>query len=99
MWFKSNLVDISGLLKIYYRLSFDVSIKDQFVECFATEDKSFDETNEEEMVILAGGVLAQLLGQENNIFVAYSLLILDTYYEAVCSLICLKKLKNLKRAI
>ena len=77
-----NLVDISGLLKIYYRLSFDVSIKDQFVECFATEDKSFDETNEEEMVILAGGVLAQLLGQENNIFVAYSLLILDTYYEA-----------------
>ena len=77
-----NLVDISGLLKIYYRLSFDVSIKDQFVECFATEDKSFDETNEEEMVILAGGILAQLLGQENNIFVAYSLLILDTYYEA-----------------
>lgn len=36
-----NLVDISGLLKIYYRLSFDVSIKDQFVECFATEDKDF----------------------------------------------------------
>ncbi|MDY5246911.1 hypothetical protein FYJ37_03065 [[Clostridium] scindens] len=75
-------INISELLKIYYRLSFDVSIKDQFVECFATEDKSFDETNEEEMVILAGGVLAQLLGQENNIFVAYSLLILDTYYEA-----------------
>ena len=59
-------INMSELLKIYYRLSFDVSIKDQFVECFATEDKSFDETNEEEMVILAGGVLAQLLGQENN---------------------------------
>ena len=41
-------INISELLKIYYRLSFDVSIKDQFVECFATEDKSFDETNEEE---------------------------------------------------
>lgn len=77
-----NPINISGLLKMYYRLSFDNPIKEQFIECFANEDKAFDETNEEEMVILAGGVLGQLLEEEHKIFTAFSILVLDTYYEA-----------------
>lgn len=76
-----NPFNISELLKMYYRVSFNTSIKEQFIEFFANEDKAFDETNEEEMVILAGGVLAQLLKKKHKLFTAFSLLILDSYYE------------------
>lgn len=72
--------EISELIKMYYRISFDVQIKERFIDCFANEDKTFDETNEEEIVILIGGILAKML-EENEIFVAFSIRVLDIFYD------------------
>lgn len=72
---------ISQLLKMYYRLSVNSAVKEEFVDYFVKEDMSFDEENNEEIVILAGATLANLLEGEHKIFVAFSILILDKFYD------------------
>ncbi len=77
-----NPENMSQLLKIYYRLHVDSAMKKRFVDYFANDDMNFDETNEEEIVILAGGTLAYLLEEEHQIYAAFSILILDRFYDA-----------------
>lgn len=72
---------IVDLLKIYYRLSIEQEAKEEFIECFYSIDKTFDEQNEEEICILAGCVLANILQNEGDIFVAFSVNVLEEFYD------------------
>lgn len=72
---------IIDLLKIYYRLAVEQETKKGFVECFYSIDKMFDEQNEEEICILAGCVLANIIQQDGDIFAAFSINVLEEFYE------------------
>lgn len=90
--------EISELMRIYFRLPCDTNSREEFVECFAEIDKGFDEDREEELVVLAGSVLAQILEEDDDACIALSFLVLYPYYDAALedlSDIALRKLHNL----
>lgn len=75
---RSKSVD---LIKIYYQMECDEGVKDEFVQCFYSADKTFDEENEEEISILAGCVLFARIQDYKDIWLAYSVEILENFYE------------------
>ena len=74
---------------IFLKLSCDAGIKEWFIECFSNIDKGFDDNNEEELAVLAGATLAKLLQGEDGIFVAYSLQVLEPYYDFILEDLCI----------
>ena len=78
----SNAEKIAELLKIYYKLVLSKEKKDEFVECFYSIDRTFDEQNEEEICILAGCVLATILQEDEEISIAYSIKVLDEFFDS-----------------
>lgn len=72
--------NLSELIKIYYKAPSEISIKESFVQCFIDTDRFFDETNEEEISLLAGYVIAYFLSAEKNTFLAFSIKMLDSYF-------------------
>ena len=81
--------EIVGLIRIFLKLSCDAGIKEWFIECFSNIDKGFDDNNEEELAVLAGATLAKLLQGEDGIFVAYSLQVLEPYYDFILEDLCI----------
>lgn len=78
----SNAEKIAELLKIYYKLVVSIEKKDEFVESFYSVDRTFDEKNEEEICILAGCVLAAILQEGEQLSTAYSIKVLDEFYDS-----------------
>lgn len=76
-----DLNNLFQLIKIYFKLVCKSDIKKQFVECFSDIDKGFEESNEEEISLLAGCVLAYLLQGENAMCTALSLKIMEPFYD------------------
>lgn len=72
--------NITQLLKIYYGLSRDKVFIGKLIDYFISEDPTFEEENKEEIVVLAGSLLAVLLSYKNRIFVAFSILEMSEYY-------------------
>lgn len=72
--------NITQLLKIYYGLSGDKVFIKKLIDYFISEDPTFEEENKEEIVVLAGSLLAVLLSHKNGIFVAFSILEMSEYY-------------------
>lgn len=81
--------EIVGLIRIFLKLSCDAGIKEWFIECFSNIDKGFDDNNEEELAVLAGATLAKLLQGEDGIFIAYSLQVLEPYYDFILKDLCI----------
>lgn len=69
-----------NLIKIYYKMECNQEVKAEFIDCFYSMDKTFDEENEEEISILAGCVLFSLIQDNADIWLAYSVYILDKYF-------------------
>lgn len=69
------------LLKIYYGVSVEQEAKEEFSQCFYSTDITFDEQNEKEICILAGCVLANILQNEGDIFIAFSVNVLEEFYD------------------
>lgn len=90
----NEIEKIAELIKIYLRLSSDHEIMESFISSFSEIDKGFDESNEEEISILVGSVLAHLLQGDFGIFTALSLQILEPYYG--CSLKELQELADIQ---
>lgn len=78
-----EIEEIMGLIRIFLKLPCDVGIKEWFIECFSNIDKGFDDNNEEELSVLAGAILAKLLEGDDGIFIAYSLQVLEPYYDFI----------------
>lgn len=76
-----NSDEIVELLKIYYKLSLTQEIKDKFVDYFYSIDPTFDEQNEEEISILAGCVLANMLYGDNGALIAYFIKLLEQLFD------------------
>lgn len=76
-----NSDEIMELLKIYYKLSLTKEEKDKFVDCFYSIDQTFDEQNEEEICILAGCVLANMLYGDNGALIAYFIKVLEQFFD------------------
>lgn len=76
-----NEEDISELIKLYYKLPYQMETKTKFVEFFSDIDKGFDESNDEEISVLVGSVLTHLLQREHEAFIAFSLQVLEPYFE------------------
>lgn len=57
----ATVEDIKFLLKLYYKLSVDPEHLDNFVELFSQEDPSFSKKNEEELTLLAGAALLEIV--------------------------------------
>lgn len=72
---------IVDLLKIYYRLPMEQETKEEFVECFYSIDKTFDEQNEEEICILAGCVLANILQDDDGLLPAFFVNVLGEFLD------------------
>lgn len=72
---------MADLIKIYYKLAITKEKKDEFIEFFYSIDKMFDEQNEEEICILAGFVLAYMLQDEEELFIAYSIKVLENFFD------------------
>lgn len=73
---------MADLIKIYYKLAITKEKKDEFIDCFYSIDKMFDEQNEEEICILAGFVLAYMLEEEEELFIAYSIKVFENYFDS-----------------
>lgn len=77
-----NDIDASvDLIKIYYKMECYKEVKTKFIDCFYSTDKTFDEENEEEISVLAGCVLYKLIQDNADIWLAYSVYILDNFFE------------------
>lgn len=64
--------EILQIMRIYFRLPCEIDSKNKFIECFTEIDKGFDEDREEELVVLAGSVLAQIIEENDNAGVVLS---------------------------
>lgn len=73
--------EIVELLKIYYKLFLTDEKRDKFIDCFYSIDQTFDEQNEEEICILAGCVLANMLQGDNGALIAYFIKVLEQFFE------------------
>lgn len=73
--------EIQILLAIYFNIPHEQEKENSFVTVFCETDKMFDGDNKEEMRILAGCALAELLRENEDVFTAYSIKFLEAYYE------------------
>lgn len=55
---KSNAI---SLVKLYYGLEVDASFKSEFIKCFIEKDEAFPSKNDEEIKLLAGATLVELV--------------------------------------
>lgn len=72
---------IAEIVKLYFNLECDSETKEEFINCFYEEDKTFDEQNAEEISILAGCILLNMIDTNEDVQLAYSLKILEPFYE------------------
>lgn len=72
---------IAEIVKMYFNLECDLETKEEFINCFYEEDKTFDEQNAEEISILAGCTLLNLIDTNEDVRLAYSIKILEPFYE------------------
>lgn len=73
---------IAELIKIYFKLVLSKDKKDEFVEFFYSLDRTFDEQNDEEICVLAGCVLAAILQEYGDLSAAYSIKVLENFFES-----------------
>lgn len=72
---------IVSVAKLYFKMQCDEAIIEEFVNCFYSFDKTFDEENAEEIAILAGCTLIKMMQELEWVEVAYLMKILDPFYE------------------
>lgn len=76
-----SLEKIISVVKLYFKMQCEGTIREEFINCFYTLDKTFDEENSEEIAILAGCTLIKMIQESEYIEIAYLLEILDQFYE------------------
>lgn len=69
------------IVKMYFKVQCDETLKEEFIDCFYSLDKAFDEENEEEIAILAGCILVKMIQELEQIEVAYLMKILAPFFE------------------
>lgn len=69
------------IVKLYFKMQCDEMLKEEFIDCFYSLDKTFEEENKEEIVILAGCILVKMMQELKEIKIAYLVKILSLFYE------------------
>lgn len=77
----SSYAKINEIVRLYFNLECDSEIKEEFINCFYGEDKTFDEQNAEEITILAGCTLLNMIHTNQDVQLAYSIKVLEPFYE------------------
>lgn len=72
---------INEIVKLYFNLDCNSETREEFINCFYEKDKTFDEQNAEEITILAGCTLLNMIDTYNDVQLAYSIKILEPFYE------------------
>lgn len=72
---------IAEIVKMYLGMECDSETKEEFVNCFYEEDMTFDDQNTEEIAILAGCTLLNLIQNNEDVQLAYSIKVLEPFYE------------------
>lgn len=69
------------IVKMYFKIQCDETLKEEFIDCFYSLDKAFDEENKEEIAILAGCTLIKMMQESEKSEVAYLVKILVPFFE------------------